>query len=388
MDLPEFISDFEGKAQRKIFQDLGYTSFILSQYKLLYFETPKCACSTMKRLLWALSGSAFTPRQVRNESTLEMVVHDRRYHPLPSLDDVNSVEYWLTSPEITRFCIVRNPYSRLASAWSDKIRQKEPGYEWLWLDIDRFYKRESNTPQCPSFSEFVTWVVETNSPETCNIHWRPLTKYLDLEVIKVDSVLKTENLVTDFSKILAAVNYPDPIESSKLLLSKNRVNESLPTSWKELYTADIAQKVCEYYAEDFDVFGYDVNSWTENISSLGINSDNLFGKALDMIRKRNETIVQLLLREEARINDDSQLPVSEQLRLKAHSLAFNNSFESALSLLHASVIVDPSDFESYRDLALIYKKIGKSDLALENIKIAKSIYPCDSYINSIYDDMA
>ncbi len=116
----------------RIERELRYSTFVSLERRYMYYEVPKAACSTMKTLLQKIEGlppiQPFTGlnREVRRD----MFIHERGLFKMASLLDFDSKvqEMILNSPEIFRFTIVRNPYTRLSSAWRDKVRLCAPGY--------------------------------------------------------------------------------------------------------------------------------------------------------------------------------------------------------------------------------------------------------------------
>jgi len=66
-----------------------------------------------------------------------MFIHARPNVPLPSLVDLNNrtQEEVLESPDFLRITVVRNPYTRLISAWTNKILLCEPGVKEEYLQI-------------------------------------------------------------------------------------------------------------------------------------------------------------------------------------------------------------------------------------------------------------
>ena len=118
---------------------LWYSTFVNLDRRYLYYEVPKAACTSMKLLIHSLEklppvqpfkGSA---REVRQD----MFIHTRQNFQLKSLTDFDdqTQEHILTSPTFLRFTIVRNPYARLQSAWSDKVQTCAPGFQHLYFRI-------------------------------------------------------------------------------------------------------------------------------------------------------------------------------------------------------------------------------------------------------------
>lgn len=281
----------------KIYKRLWYSSFLLSNYNLLYIETPKCACSTMKNIMCYLDERKPPRKHVGKESSFAMAVHNRGVNPVKNLDFVEDVDDYLKKEEGVRFCIVRNPYARLASAWADKIRQREPGYKETWLKINNYVgKSEAELNSCPTFGEFVLWVVNSQDPDNCNIHWRAMHKLLYPDLVNYTHVLKTENLVSGFQEVLDAAGIEN---DASYLLERSRTNESIPLDWKSLYDEEIASLVYKHFLDDFVLYEYEKESWKNSITEFSCEKqlerykkdyDKLYESSLEAIRNRNEVI--------------------------------------------------------------------------------------------------
>jgi hypothetical protein len=108
---PEFIEQHKSR--------LAYGSFVADSGNYVYLETPKAACSTMKALLMELAGRQLPkPGALTVERVMHFNMHHKRIHQFKSLSDLDPEDAlaMLVSPEVVRFCVVRNPYARLVSA--------------------------------------------------------------------------------------------------------------------------------------------------------------------------------------------------------------------------------------------------------------------------------
>ncbi len=299
---------------------LAYGSFVGDRLNYVFMETPKAACSTMKWILSELENRTVEQKQVGKESNPAMVIHLRASHGIKNLMQIAPKQRLklLQENNVVRFCVVRNPYARLASAWSDKIRQKEPGYERNWQLIANYTGTDPS--QCPSFQNFVRWVVETQNPKNCNPHWRPMANLLLPELIDYTHILHTESLANDLQNIL---NLIAPENNASILLKKYRTNESLPTEWQSYYDTETASLVADFFAEDFIQFDYSLNSWqaqeqsltlAEQIDSLHKKIAKLEHAALNAIRSRNDIIFELIQKKHTKSPQSAATPIKNTIQ--------------------------------------------------------------------------
>src|SRR5262249_55429073 len=143
--------------------------------KYLYYEVPKAACTSMKLLIHSLEQLSpvkpFTgfDREVRRD----MFIHSRQQFALKSLIDFDDQlqEYILTSADFLRFAIVRNPYTRLRSAWNDKILSCAPGFHYIYFQIKGRLPDGNDPHSFITFAEFVEAISKDDLLD-CDSHWR------------------------------------------------------------------------------------------------------------------------------------------------------------------------------------------------------------------------
>ncbi len=241
---------------------LGRGTFVGVRYPYVYMETPKAACSTMKAILLDLEQRSERARQLMEESQHTLGVHDRRINEFAGLADVTTEERHrlLNSPGVTRFCVVRNPYARLASAWINKIRMPRQAFVGLREQIHASAGRTPDTTVAPPFADFVHWLA-AGAPQSIrqgDVHWRRMSDLVLWNTISYTHVLRAESLVEDLQPVLDALGHD---ASAGDLIARHTANVSRPYDWKELYDHELAAEVHRLYEPDFANFGYDPESW-------------------------------------------------------------------------------------------------------------------------------
>ncbi len=265
---------------------LAYGSFVSLRHKILYVETPKVACTTIKEYLRDLCDAPPLTFSIghHRESRRDMFVHARSNVPLPSLFDLDeeTQRHVLTSPEFLRFGIVRNPYSRLLSAWRNKILLCEPGYEYVYRKMTGIEPslREKETLTFEQFLKFV----EGEDVGTCNPHWRRQIDLLLYPAIPYTHLGKIERLRDTFELI---EKHAEPGRSVPLGNSNStRVGHAKLTD-------AIAGRIHKLYAADFEAFGYNRNSWLALNESEHGNRTIPETRFVDEVIERNLVISHL-----------------------------------------------------------------------------------------------
>ena len=239
---------------------LSYGSFVSLEHKILYFETPKAACTTIKSLLRDLCGAPPMeyPVGAHRESRRDMFIHIRSNVPVPSLLDLDeqTQRHVLTAPDFLRFSIVRNPYTRLVSAWRNKIMLCEPGYEHIYRklmgDMPSLHSKK-----ILAFEQFLRFIENEPDLRSCNAHWRRQVDLLLYPAIPYTHIGKLEQLPMTMDLIGKHLGAAKPLRAGR--------SNSTVGGGRDPIDAATAARIYALYAEDFEAFDYDRESW-QNIS--------------------------------------------------------------------------------------------------------------------------
>jgi hypothetical protein len=184
------------------------------------------------------------------ETKREMFVHARDNVDLPSildLDDDQQREV-LESPDVLRMTIVRNPYSRLVSVWSNKIRLCEPGYGHVYVDAVGSVPGIA-AKRLLSFDEFVKYMASSADVASCNNHWRLQTEMAFPSAIRFGHVGKVERLRDTEAVLRERLGIPGDFR-----FGRSNASALIP---EVRLTEEMAATIYSLYEADFLSFGYD-----------------------------------------------------------------------------------------------------------------------------------
>jgi len=261
----------------------------------MYFEVLKAASTQMIELMRALENAPPTIQLFldgQQETRRDQFIHGRQNVPLPSLahlDDTIQREV-LESPDFVRITVVRNPYTRLVSAWRNKVFLCEPQGIEVYLQIKGglpgLHKKS-----LVSLEEFVDYLEnKCGDLSTCDPHWRRQVDHTFFPALNFSCVAKVEQLEEGLRPFAEHLGF------SKSLVAAGK-NESLPVATAS-YSEELAEKVYSLYQADFEVLGYDRNTWAASrqnsirqttTSSASISDEKL----IDEIIERNLIILNL-----------------------------------------------------------------------------------------------
>ncbi|WP_144392581.1 sulfotransferase family protein [Pleionea sediminis] len=207
---------FNSKVSFNSADDRGCIDFRLSFF---YNRIPKAANSTIMGTLASLA----LEREVTSREAKKLF----RYPSSLSRKEVEEFE------KLYKFTVVRDPYTRVLSAFLNKIKGK---------------KENANV-------EFADFIQSLESGLLYkNAHWAPQASLLLIPIDKFDFIGKTENLEHDLNFILMELNLPhsEGVIRNTLVHATN-ANEKL----KKYYSPELAQRVYKLYKNDFELFDYD-----------------------------------------------------------------------------------------------------------------------------------
>lgn len=175
--------------------------YICEKKNLIYYDVPKCASSTIRRVLF------------NNNNQLSL------QNPKKEIQ-----KYF-------KFSFVRNPWNRMVSNW--KMFTIQP---WRIKQLKSMTNKDVS-----KFEDFVDFA---NSMK--NHHWQPQSLYLPENL---NFLGRLENFDEDFNKLCNAID-------EKPLKKIEKSNAITRSPYWEYYTPSLVELVSEMYAEDIRQFGY------------------------------------------------------------------------------------------------------------------------------------
>jgi hypothetical protein len=242
--LPPRLQIFAARGRAQAFMAL-----VAPDRSFLYVTVQKAGSSTMRRRLWKLYDV-----EIPEEGATAAI--SAQTGPYLGLHDILDEELrdLLRGPSTYRFTFVRNPYSRLISAYRDKI---------LNLNGNPKYRHSLRlAPERePSFAEFVRAVAATPD-EGCDWHWMSQHRAAMCDIIDYDFIGRLERLDDDFHWVLGNIGRTPDVACDVGNLNRYRPTEEDGLGGCScLYDEAMADLVWRRYRRDFELFGYERESW-------------------------------------------------------------------------------------------------------------------------------
>jgi hypothetical protein len=204
----------------------------------IYFRIPKAANSTVTLSLQSLINAG------RIDGDNPPAKAKKLFSPLSSL---SSEEVEHLKDKFFTFTFVRNPFTRIASAYLSKV----VGSERQKIHVTRWGSRSTNDPV--TFAEFCEYLRQAKG-YLDDGHWARQCDLITLPLDQLDFIGKIENLDQDLRYVIRRLF---GLEKDFEIQSWQKGRTGASSIVKQLYGEKEMAIVREIYAEDFRVFGYD-----------------------------------------------------------------------------------------------------------------------------------
>ncbi len=233
----------------------SYKNFIYMEDRgFIFAYVPKAACTNWKSLLRYMAG---------HEDWLDnRLAHDKVNGGLRYLDLEGPDAELLSRPDIKKYTMVRDPYSRVLSAYLNKVEQRLPvkpegegdHFDQIVRDIEAYRRDALGNSAYPdiTFEVFLLWLRDSGSWFAKDEHWAPQTVLLRQPEVKFDIIGRFEQLEKDSRKILDAMGCDQQFPSQKAV---NFAPMNTQSKEDQYYDRQTRKLVDDIYTEDFEVFG-------------------------------------------------------------------------------------------------------------------------------------
>ncbi|XP_078132026.1 carbohydrate sulfotransferase 12-like [Sander vitreus] len=253
----------EGKHSLDDLSDKELENLIVDdKHCIIYCYIPKVACTNWKRVMFVLNQTEPYPDPM---STSGDLVHE--YSTLTHLNSFPRAEIKAKLKHYTKFLFVRDPFTRLISAYRDKFQRRN---EYFYLnfarDILRLYGNLTNPPQTvdkafasgvhPSFYNFILYLLDpqTEKKQPFEPHWRQMYRQCHPCLIQYDFVGHQETLQQDAGQLLKMLKLEDDIKFPPSY--ENMTSPASVLDWFSTVPLEDRRKLYELYERDFRLFGY------------------------------------------------------------------------------------------------------------------------------------
>jgi hypothetical protein len=255
--------------------------------KLVYRVIPKCACSTIGQIMYYSDHGEYFDGDIHDATS--------GIHKWALDDSQEKLTSAITGHQAYSFTCVRNPYTRVLSAFFDKIcgiQRNGNRYrgKLVPLLIQKYgIEVEGDFDQIASFRRFLLFARDTirfRRPMDPDIHWSAVAGHASTLVAgggHYDAIISTEDFKTGMKAVMASIETKHQLDIDTM----PRFNESEGHGPKrahpvEEYFDDLSMHlVREMYHRDFELFKYDIDNPANKMPTGEIDLDEVHAKLKD-----------------------------------------------------------------------------------------------------------
>lgn len=226
---------------------------------------------------------------IRKEGILRYLQTSEEYNKLVGMDKEKWDSYY-------KFTFVRNPYSKIVSAYNYCVSNKEK------ITFESFLKLKNNVNNYIFTHSFITQydhMLDHNNS------------------INFDYIGKFENLDEDLIKILFEMGIKKIMHSNFLKFNKKLNHSNDEKIYVDYYNSTNIKLVNEYFKIDFQNYGYELY---EDVIDLIDNYENI-----DVEKKKIELYKKLLSEDKLSNECENNIKTIDGLEINMDSFIFNNN---------------------------------------------------------------
>jgi len=254
-----------------------------TRHKYIFYYNPKSACSTYRRFYLTLHKNEL------KDKTLEVEVNHHNVVKIWPFDSTKRYKNFF------RYSIVRNPYSRVVSAFLDKCCElhhppqlrfkREPFLKSIHQPIFDFLGRAPEFQMGYTFEEFLSYLEENIDNELLDLHFRPQYK----PQVHLDAFYKIEEDTSQLTQIYEQILRDRPwlLKKARRLIEKHgkkmlnpskskkgeplpaefslegryfdeltELNEKYELTYAHFYSPETRKRVESIYRPEIEYYGY------------------------------------------------------------------------------------------------------------------------------------
>jgi len=226
---------------------ISYAIYGHPDLPVVYVNNPKAACSSIKTSLWRYYDELHQTNTLPKDRT----VHIKTGKPFLESVLAASNEVQSSILEKPFFSVVRNPFSRIAGAYKQKLLGGDP-HVLKWFCEAYFLRADLIDENSLPFSDFLK-IVGLQDPLTLNPHFRTQSINLMLPFTAFDFIGRLEDMRS----------VREYLEHHGVVMTAANVSDDASGAHQEqlhaFYDQGCRALVEHIYQDDFMAFGYDPN---------------------------------------------------------------------------------------------------------------------------------
>ncbi|XP_076800905.1 carbohydrate sulfotransferase 12-like [Clavelina lepadiformis] len=266
------------EACRRIKQDFQfmqpvakYFNLFSDHYKFTVCDINKCGSSSWLRAILIMDGYFTVDDQVNHrihgDEVIQMANKKARLQAKKNGTEIKRV--W---NEYLNIITVRNPFQRIVSAYSDKMRPQSKGFTYVYGPLSkqinqqfkklRYLEEDRNKDdETASFEDFVNFLLYSKEPQANDPHWRSFDQTCAPCTYEYDFIMKFETMTEDTAYLKQRLNISKEHGQIFFPVHRRRVNDTKTEEYFRKIPLALSKALYAKYKIDFELFGYPMPYW-------------------------------------------------------------------------------------------------------------------------------
>ena len=243
-------------------------ALVAPRTRVLYVPTTKAACTTITMMVAQAEGSyrpELADRVVTNHLSPHQTIHAASVNGLRRLAQMPrpQVRHILTSADWLRITSVRNPLSRVYSAWENRLLLRAPGFARRLADSAPDAIINGRLDLTATFNNFVRAFAANTAEFMRDHHFMAQTRFIRRDLVDYDNVVRVDapGALAVLAKQLSARS------EAGVAIEPQRLNEGLGIALPLVCDASRADMLIRAYQHDFDELDYSPNETRATLSA-------------------------------------------------------------------------------------------------------------------------
>ena len=220
-------------------------SAVLAKHNIAYISAPKCACTSIKELIFCLENNCKFNKVRDHKGALCLIINEKKHYIHDFYPTISFAKQEQTRLQrLHCFCIVRDPIDRIISCYNNRVLR------YKVLTQDALSEADIRAPANPDPNQFIKNLDQYKKISDIKHHTLPLIHFLGSEsnfydeIFNLNSLNKAEKtLKRHFGK------------QNANLLHLQRTNRDIQNSLKNTLEKETIKNIEEIYEQDYNAYG-------------------------------------------------------------------------------------------------------------------------------------
>ena len=220
-------------------------SAVLAKHNIAYISAPKCACTSIKELIFCLENNCRFNKVRDHKGAVCLVINEKKHYIhnfYPTIPFARQERARLQ--RLHCFCIVRDPIDRIISCYNNRVLR------YKVLTQDALSEAGIRAPANPDPNQFIKNLHQYKKINDIKHHTLPLIHFLGSESNFYDEIFNLNSLKEAETTLKRHFS-----KQNANLLHLQKTNQNIQNSSKNAFDKTTIKHIESIYEEDYNIYG-------------------------------------------------------------------------------------------------------------------------------------